>query len=230
MNPTLQKVVAAFLGGLYGVGVSWVVNCTLVEISLSEFFSVYFGILFILIGGITFYRVTAEDGGSDRIDPARKPLLILFSAVVVLSGLLCFVLDIQWFTFSAATKVPMYTLLGVSVSFALVFSSIDLINVGVGFCCQKEGDAAIVESAKQVYLVLGLAVLMGAIFGLIFGLVDVEDAKGYDLRTSLLRVEGYCYPIGLSLGAASALLNEKMRQNNNGYRFDPLSQTDDFDL
>ena len=38
--PLVRYGLAGVLGGLYGVGVSWVVNCTLVEISVNTFFAV----------------------------------------------------------------------------------------------------------------------------------------------------------------------------------------------
>ena len=38
--PVVRYTLAGVLGGLYGVAVSWVVNCTLVEISVNTFFAV----------------------------------------------------------------------------------------------------------------------------------------------------------------------------------------------
>ena len=52
---------------------------------------------------------------------------------------------------------------------------------------------------------------MGIAFGLIFGLMDVEDASLYHLRLVLLKEENYCYPIGLILGAVAGWANEQMR-------------------
>jgi len=40
LPPPLRYGLAGVLGGLYGVMVSWVVNCTLVEISVNTFFAV----------------------------------------------------------------------------------------------------------------------------------------------------------------------------------------------
>ena len=39
----------------------------------------------------------------------------------------------RYFHLSGFTKVPLYSLLGISVSFALTFSIIDLLNYVVGF-------------------------------------------------------------------------------------------------
>lgn len=40
MNEALRYGIALCMGGLYGVVVSWIVNCTLVEISINTFFAV----------------------------------------------------------------------------------------------------------------------------------------------------------------------------------------------
>ena len=43
--------------------------------------------------------------------------------------------------------------------------------------------------------------LMGGIFGAIFGFMGVEQEVSYHVRLALLREENYCYPIGAILGA-----------------------------
>ena len=52
---------------------------------------------------------------------------------------------------------------------------------------------------------------METTFGLIFGLMDVEDEHFYHLRLALMKEEHYCYPIGLIFGAVAGWANEKMR-------------------
>ena len=227
MSHIVRSGIAAILGALFGVAVSWIVNCTLVEISLNSFFSVYFGSLFLLIGGIIFWRVLAV-GPNDR-QPAKKPLLVCFASLVVLSGVMCFILDENWVHLSAHAKIPLYTLLGISVCFALVFSSIDVLNWIVG-SCQHASAKALVETPRQVYLILGVSVIMGAAFGFIFGTMDVEDAaKGWDLREALVNEEKKCYPLGLILGAIAAVMNEKLRNNEDSNGYDPIRQQDNFD-
>ena len=46
---------------------------------------------------------------------------------------------------------------------------------------------------------------MGAIFGFIFGVMDVEDEVAYQIKLALLKEEHYCYPIGALLGALAGL-------------------------
>lgn len=52
----------------------------------------------------------------------------------------------------------------------------------------------------QVYLVVVVAMLIGGIFGCIFGILDVEDEVRYHIRLALLKEEHYCCPIGGLLG------------------------------
>eukprot|EP00966_Prymnesium_polylepis_P264505 6110769-Prymnesium_polylepis.1 len=70
-------------------------------------------------------------------------------------------------------KVPMYMALGVSLCFAVSFSVVDLINLYADRCGQSR--MPLVSSSAQIFLVLAGAVAMGAAFGLIFGVMDVED-------------------------------------------------------
>jgi hypothetical protein len=83
-------------------------------------------VLFILIGAIIMWRirVTSVSG--------RKPALVAFAALVLVSGVLCFLLDEHWFRMSYMTKVPLYALLGIAVCFALTFSCIDVVNWTIG--------------------------------------------------------------------------------------------------
>ena len=47
---------------------------------------------------------------------------------------------------------------------------------------------------------------MGLLFGLIFGLLDVEDASIFNIRKELFKEENYCIPIGLILGAIAGFI------------------------
>ena len=59
----------------------------------------------------------------------------------------------------------------------------------------------------QVHLVLGTSIVMGFIFGLIFGVMDVEDKHGWALRNALIHEEHYCLPIGLVIGGIAGYFN-----------------------
>jgi len=58
-----------------GIVVSFTVNCTLVEISINEFFASYFGILFLIIASLILWRVKTGDH--------PKPYLLVSFAMVV---------------------------------------------------------------------------------------------------------------------------------------------------
>ena len=82
------------------------------------------------------------------------------------------------------------------------------------------------ESPKQVYLILAVSVALGAYFGFIFGVMDVEDARGWMLRQALLKEERYCFPVGAVLGGVSGFMNERLARRDEGYAFDPIAQND----
>eukprot|EP00744_Colponema_vietnamica_P007451 GILI01010725.1.p1 GENE.GILI01010725.1~~GILI01010725.1.p1 ORF type:complete len:252 (+),score=74.27 GILI01010725.1:155-910(+) len=222
----LKGLVSAAVGALIGVIVSLIVNCTLVEISLNGFFSLYFGLLFFVVGGVILWRASSE---AVEMNKSRKPFIVLFGLLVIASGVLCFVLEKDWCTsLSSTAKVPLYSLLGISISFALTFSIVDLLNYFLGFC-QPSHSKALVDSASQVYLILITAIIMGAIFGFIFGLMDIEDVSLYQLRLALMKEEHYCYPIGAVVGGLSGFVNEWLRKRE-GHKYDKLQNPFDDDI
>jgi len=226
-SPAWKYSVSAVVGAVIGVLISFMVNCTLVEISINAFFAVYFGILFILIAAVLLWRV--------RTGEHPHPwLLASFSSLVLFSGIICFFLEANWFVhMRPGWKVPLYSIIGVSLCFALLFSVIDIINYctgkceGVCSCCQLT--RALIETESQVYLVVGTAMIMGMIFGLVFGLFDLEDVKLADLKVALMREESVCYPIGMALGALSAVINQWLRANKNVAHYDPVATDDRLD-
>lgn len=208
----VKGIASAAIGCALGMLTSLIVNCTLVEISLSPFFATYFGLLFVSVGGVILWRIS---GRATEEAQDRKRQLTLFAVLIIVSGVLCFLLERNWFVgLSRLAKLPIYVLLGVSVSFALMFSLVDLINYSIGLM-QHSLARPLVESKSQVYLVLGISLVKGALFGFIFGIMDVEDEVAYHIRLALLREEHYCYPIGGILGAMAGFGNEYLRQKEN---------------
>lgn len=204
--------ISGFVGVLLGIVISLIVNCTLVEISISTFFSLYFGILFIVVGGIILWRIFSQDAGDGMGSTAKRKPLAAFALLIIVSGLICFTLEQKWYHGMAPIfKVPLYVVLGTSVAFALTFSVVDLVNYVLGFL-QVSIAKPFVESASQVYMVLTTALVMGGLFGFIFGVMDVEDEVSYQIRLALLREERYCYPVGAVLGGVVGFLNEYIRE------------------
>jgi hypothetical protein len=159
----------------------------------------------------------------------RRSLSTPLCLQVLVSGLLCFVLEKNWFiNMSPGLKVPLYSILGVAVCFALLFSIIDLLNYCCGMCQANNEDVKpLVETETQVYLVVTAAVIMGFIFGLVFGMLDVEDADMAHLKVALLREESICYPIGAVLGGIASSINQYLREEADDYTFNTLD--DDLD-
>ncbi|KAF8821842.1 putative membrane protein [Cardiosporidium cionae] len=210
----LRGALSALLGAILGIIGSLIVNCTLVEISLSVFFSMYFGFLFVTVGMVLIWRLSVNNSEEAR---SRRVQLLFFAGMIILSGMLCFILKRNWFMgLNPIFKIPIYSLLGVSIAFALTFSIVDMMNYLVGLF-HVSLSKSLVESKSQVYLVLCIALTMGGIFGFIFGVMDVEDANTYQIKLALLREEHYCYPIGAILGGVvsnllAGLGNEYLRQ------------------
>lgn len=230
MSPSLrsQGAISAVVGAVFGTLISLIVNCTLIEISVSPFFSMYFGGLFISVGAVIIWRVGAVTAFQPLTDEERmrKFQLQYFGYMIVFSGVLCFLLERHWFVgIHYFFKVPLYTILGVSVSFALTFALVDLLNYTVGFM-QVSFARPIVESPSQVFLVLSTSLVMGAVFGLIFGLMDIEDQAQYTIKLALMKEEHFCYPIGIVLGALAGFGNEVLRQQSDEYS---ALQNTDFD-
>lgn len=202
------SLVSGVAGSLIGVMIAYIVNATLAEISVSAFFSVYFGVLFLVVGCIILWRVLQPSYGPK----SKRGLMIVLGGVVLASGCLCFVLEKNWFThIGAGTKIPLYATLGVAVSFALTFAIVDGLNYLAQYC-GSSFPTGIVETTEQVYLVLGTSLLMGLCFGFVFGFMDVEDEQSYRLHLALMREEYYCYPIGFISGAFCGFFNEKLRR------------------
>lgn len=199
-----------FIGGaLFGICISWVENCTLAEISVNKFFSLYFGILFIVVGLLLSARVL----NAEYPVPKEKRFMFKVSAVIVsISGILCIVLETGWFHFSAIYKVPLYTILGISIGFAFTFSLLDSLNSVIVFF-RGENAQRVVETIPQIRVVVISCVTLGATFGTIFGMMDIEDNRGLELRDAILREEQYCKPIGVVIGGTTALLNYYLRDD-----------------
>ncbi len=153
---------------------------------------------------------------------SKPEILYVFAGLMVLSGVMCFLLQKDWFVgLHYIWKIPFYMLLGVSFAFVVMFIIADCLNYCMLTCASPNPSArAIIESPQQIYVLTGAALLMGSAYGLIFGLLDVEDADLYRLAVVALKDEAYCYPIGLVLGFIAGFANEMMRESGGELRFE----------
>lgn len=212
-----RLLTSSIVSAVAGVLISFLVNATLAEISINPFFSIvrktqYFGLLFTCVGAAIVWKTNKQTA----MDETRKKLMLGFGGLVVLAGLLCFLLEKNWFSsLTPTSKVPLYAILGVAVCFALSVAFVDSVNLCGGLICINAN--AVVESPRQVYIVISTSVIMGLSFGLIFGLMDVEDEADFRLKQALMDAESNCYLIGklksgLLLGGVCGYLVEHMRE------------------
>lgn len=126
-----------------------------------------------------------------------------------------------------ALQLPIYSLIGTAVSFALVFAFMDLVNFASASCCKGP---PLFETLEQVYLLVGSSMLMGLIFGAVFAFKDVGSNvhSMEELHKELSESERASFPYAVIIGGATAAINQWMRtaQVPAGYAFDPLSTED----
>jgi hypothetical protein len=215
----VNAMISAAIGAIFGVLISLIVNSTMVEISVSPFFASYFAILFLSVGGVILWRVVAVTQYQPLTseETLRRNQLIVFASLIIGSGILCFLLERHWFVgIPSFVKIPVYMILGISVSFALTFALVDLLNYMGGFF-QLSFARPIIESPSQVFLVLASSLTMGGLFGFIFGLMDVEDQTQYTLQLVLMKEQHYCYPIGIAIGGIAGWASEILRAKGEEY-------------
>ena len=138
-----------------------------------------------------------------------RMIIAVFGVGVTTAGLCCFGLQEGWGTsMSPESKMPIYFLLGTTLSFAFIFGFGEIVN----FCvqaCQEEDSPPVFNSSKSVILLVIIATLMGAVEGLVFGGLDAED--DIYLRNQFQETNSVCVPIGGAMGAFLCLVNASFR-------------------
>jgi hypothetical protein len=186
----------ALVGGALGALISFLVAAVMLEISSNRFFAIYFGILFLIVGLAVAKRVTLSDAWAQGGRLARLALG-LFAVIMLLSSVSCFIVDQNALRLSVGQRIPFYLFLGVAVSFAVTFALMDVLNAAF----------VIIRSSTQMLLILFSSVTTGALFGLIFALLDVED--DLSSRHALIRDERVCAPVGMLVGAITGFATYK---------------------
>lgn len=214
MGACVPQMISMACGAVVGCLVSVLVNEAMLQISTNAFFSVIFGFVLLVMGCVILWRIHAqakqmqrhEGGGGIRQSSSSKHFVACFAVLVIVSGLFCFVLEKNWFTtVSYKAKIPMYSLLGVALWFALSFITVDLLNYFAG-CCLPNNTRPFVSTASQICLVLLAAILLGIYFGVVFGTLDVEDDVTTDY-TSLRRDAMWTVPVGAIVGSLVSCVN-----------------------
>jgi len=194
------------IGACMGTANSIMVNCALIEISLSPFFALAFGFLFLVSGFAVGWQATQEPAGT----AVNRTLLLCFASLTTASGFTSFLLERDWsHGLSARHKVPLYGLLGVSLAFSINFSAYELL--AKLHQCVCDHSTPLVRTEWQVRLIAVSSVLTGLFFGLTFGVMDLEDElvkSHYHMRHALQRESRICYPVGACAGTLSALAGQ----------------------
>ena len=141
----------------------------------------------------------------------KRNFFIILSILVILSGFTSFILDQSWFLImNYVYKIPIYSLLGISICFTLSFIVIDIINY-LSINLQNDYGKPIISTHNQYSFILTVSCILGVIYGLIFGIMDLEDLSKNYLKAAFIRQQNYCIPIGLGFGCITGYMNEYIR-------------------
>jgi len=223
---TVKVVISSVIGSFIGAGTSFAVISTLGEISTNEFFSFYFGMLFIIVGFLLLFR--SLDTRYRQLISAKPKILMGIAIMTICSGVSSILLEKDVFKgFTPHAKIPLYALLGITLAFAILFSIVDIINYAAGFC-QPSHAKAIVDSKQQLIVIIILSCIMGFLYGVIFAVLDVEDATPKNFAYLIIKDIRLSLPIGFVLGFFGGCYNECHRQTG-GVNYDNFQKLGQFE-
>eukprot|EP01060_Flectonema_neradi_P024592 TRINITY_DN3351_c0_g1_i8.p1 TRINITY_DN3351_c0_g1~~TRINITY_DN3351_c0_g1_i8.p1 ORF type:complete len:265 (+),score=41.70 TRINITY_DN3351_c0_g1_i8:98-796(+) len=173
---THRKNLLTIGGGITGTVMVWMLGSGLSEISRSIVFSVSFGVLLTILSLVLAWRVY-----STTIEPKTRNIVLGGSALVLCSGISSVILNEQLIpNMSPAAKVPLYVVVAISFSFSCVYFLMDLILMGLFSCLHSENSTTEYEGISSYYQVFTATVgscVIGAFYGLLYGLLDIEDGR-----------------------------------------------------
>ena len=232
----VSLLVALACGSIFGMGLSFVVAASLVEISSTPMFSLAFSVFFFYLGGlITLELIKARSAQSSNIsltwDQAASVIAVVW---IIVAGIICLVVDkkfVLWLP--EVLKVFMYMVLASALNFCVVFSTLDVSNELYERCSKKQtltpGLSEIFDSqtrkamfdetnlnrtrvltvakSKARYgLLIASSIVSGLYFGLIFGLLRIEEEEIYRAALMLRQESLYTFPAGAVIGGMSGLI------------------------
>ncbi len=122
----ISMALSGLMGVVTGLVSSLLVNVTLAEISISPFFTVYFGVIFVVLGSLMIFSVR---NNQSFIIKERKQFITKFAVMIILSGLLSGLLEKDFVrNMDYKLKIPISSMVGITVCFSVVFILLDLIN------------------------------------------------------------------------------------------------------
>ncbi len=230
----ISLLVALVGGALSGMAFSFVVSVSLVEISETPFFAVAYGLFFLLQSATIAAHVYREELPARGWD-SHSALLSGCALAALVSAVACFLLDrrlIHWLP--ETPKVLLYTVLGATLNFCLVFSAAEIsgelahrcsaseqphiassVERGGAHDSQAKGGAAargaIMRSHARVALLVAASLISGTFFGFMFGTLRIEEEAIYRVALALQQEAAYTYPVGALLGGVSAMLYQLLQ-------------------
>jgi len=230
----ISLLVALSFGAFVGMGQSFIIAASLVEISSSPFFSFAFGLFFFYLGGlITMELIKLRSSNLERQWTWDQAASICAIVWIVSAGLLCIALDkkiIMWMP--EVLKIFMYMILASALNFCLVFSVLDLYNElyeryyktsanhpGLAEMLDsqtrkrmfddkgsKTRVLTIAKSKARYGLLIAASIIAGLYFGLIFGLMRIEEEELYRASLMLRQESLFTFPAGAVVGGMSGLI------------------------
>lgn len=163
------------------------------------------------------YQSLSEDQSTSPDQTFMKEektyFFLIASTIVIISGLLCLFLDESWTrNFSSFLKVPIYILVAQSLTYIITFGVIDFLNFVLSNF-QSLNSLNFVETQDQIIALMVNCFASGMFYGLIFGLMDIEDDRYWKMKKDFLCEERLCLPIGVLGGFAAGFCNEILRNN-----------------
>ena len=156
-----------------------------------------------------------DQGPDSTFMKEEKSYFFLVAAIMVIaSGCFCLFLDENWTrNFSSFLKVPIYIIVAQSLTYLITFGILDFSNYLVGYF-QSANSLSLVETQDQIIALLVSCFAAGMFYGMIFGLMDIEDkSRFWEMRKSFFYEERLCVPIGILSGCAAGFCNELLRNN-----------------
>ena len=159
-------------GGIAGLVMVWMLGSGLSEISKNIIFSIAFGSLLSILSLVLAWRVF-----SSPIEPRTRCIVLVGSATVLCSGVASVILNEKIVpNLSLVAKVPLYVVVAISFSFSCVYFLMDLILMGVFSCIySNDSESEGITSYYQVFTATAGSCFVGAFYGLLYGIFDVED-------------------------------------------------------
>jgi hypothetical protein len=199
---------ASLLIGIFvGLTAAYLVGQSLIELALSEIFATAIGLFLLILGAILIWRVQQERPENSPGAKAQRYVVLAFGTLVLMSGTFCFILEKSWMLkLGPAEKIPMYVCLGVALSFAYVFSMIEIVNMCHSLRYQQthSGFVPIISNTQQICINLAACIGCGCYFGVLFSLLDLDkESDSIVIHKDRL----YTFPLGMIVGAIVGAAN-----------------------